>query len=301
MLAPCVAGLSHLVARRLTGEKPPITITRNHCVRVEPKLLAVQMLRKVRVVMLFIILGSWALMVPVQAGAAKKPWSGNAAAVAYYRTSSAMTNSLPVFQDVTTGYYWLWDDANVGGANSRFELNWGYATKPAADMVRAQATYEIQMIGGKQSWYTITFASLCASGSVCGSSIAPMELYVTKGGDFYGFYASGSNRVSCWTKATGSTAWIGKEFQPGTGWTTIGKFSPIVTKGNQVLITSTYPISDGSKVTETDSIDSATKLFTGSTYHVSRSTKPVYAPFSYSVVETHPSTTLTAPTVSLCS
>jgi hypothetical protein len=258
------------------------------------------MLRNVRVAILIIALGSWTLMVPLQAGAARKPWSGNAAAVAYYRTSVAMTNSQPVFQDVTTGYYWFWDDASVGGAKSRFGLFWGYATKPAADMVRAQATSEIQMVGGKQSWFTITFASLC-SGSICGSSIAPMELYVTKGGDYYGYYASGSNQVGCWNKATGSYAFIGNAFYPSTGWRTFGKFSPIVTKGNQVLITSTYPISDGSKVTETDSIDSATKLFTGSTYHVSRSTKPVNAPFSYSVVETHPSTTLTAPTVTLCS
>ena len=157
------------------------------------------------------------------------------------------------------------------------------------------------MAGGKQSWYTLTFASPCASGTACGSSIAPMEVYVAKGGDYYGFFTNGANQVGCWNPATGTTAWMNKDFVPSSGWRTYGNFKPIISKGSRVLITSTYPISDGATVIETDSINAATKLFTGSTYHVSRSTKLVNAPYSYSLTETDPTTALTAPSLTLCS
>lgn len=301
MFMPSIGGLSRYGPCPLTIQKPPGTITGNYGVCVEPKLGAVKMFRRVRVAILIIALGSSALVAPVEAGAAKTPWSGTAAAVAYYRTSVAKTNALPVLQDVELGYYWFWDDAYVSGNSGQFELNWGYASRPAANMVRAQATFVIAMVGGTQSWYTVTFASLCASGNVCGSSIAPLELYVTKAGDYWGYYSKGSSQVGCWNRTTGTTAWLGKDFKVGLGWRTYGKFNPIVTKGNRVLITSTYANVEGAKVTETDSIDSTSKLFTGSTVHVSRSTKPVYSAHSYSFSETDPSTAPTAPTVSLCS
>ncbi|HEV3268323.1 MAG TPA: hypothetical protein VGZ68_07960 [Acidimicrobiales bacterium] len=231
-------------------------------------------------------------LAPAAAGATKVPWSGNAAAVAFYRTAVATTNALPVIQDVQLGYYWLWDDAYISGSTGPFELNWGYATKPSANMVRAQATFLISMTGGKQSWYTVTFAA--------GPAIDPLELYVTPSGDYWGYLTKGSSQVGCWSHATGTTAWIAKDFTVGAQWRTYGRFSPLVTRGSRVLVTSTYTNVDGAKVTETDSINATSKLFTGSVIHVSRSTKPVYAAHSYSLVETDPTTAPVAPSVTLC-
>src|SRR5450631_530387 len=175
----------------------------------------VNMFRKWRLALLLIALGGSALVAPADVAAAKTPWSGNAAAIAYYRTSVAKTNSLPTLQDVDLGYYWIWDNANVSGSSGQFELNWGYASKPAADMVRAKATFVYSLVGGKQSWYVVTFVSPCASGNTCGNSIAPLELYVTKGADYWGYELQGSSQVGCWNQATGTTDWIYKDFTVG--------------------------------------------------------------------------------------
>jgi hypothetical protein len=260
----------------------------------------VNMFRKWRTALLIIVLGGSAFVAPAEVGAAKTPWSGNAAAVAYYRTSVAKTNSLPALQDVELGYYWIWDNANVSGSSGQFELSWGYASKPAAGMVRAEATFVYTLVGGRQSWYVVTFVSPCASGSTCGTSIDPLELYVTKSGDYWGYDTTGSGQVGCWNQATGTTAWIDKDFTVGAAWRTYGKFSPLVRKGNRVFATSIFTNVDGAKVTETDSIDSTSKLFTGSIIHVGRSTKPVFAAHSYSLIETDPSSAPAAPSLTLC-
>jgi len=258
------------------------------------------MFRKWRTALLIVALGCSTLVTPAESGAAKTPWSGNAAAVAYYRTSVARTNSLPVLQDVELGYYWIWDNANVSGSKAQFELNWGYASKPAADMVRAKATFVYSLVGGRQSWYVATFVSPCASGSTCGTVIDPLEIYVTKSGDYWGYDLKGSSQVGCWNRATGTTAWINRDFTVGAQWRTYGKYSPLVRKGNRVLATSIYTNVDGAKVTETDSIDSNSKLFTGGIVHVGRSTKPAFAAHSYSFFETDPTSAPAAPSLSLC-
>ncbi len=257
------------------------------------------MSRNWRTALLATAVAGSALLGPAQVGAAKTPWSGNAAAIAYYRTSVAKTNSLPALRDVYIGYYWIWDNANVigRGGNSQFKLYWGYASKPAAEMVRANATFVSSLVDGKQSWYVVSFTNPCAIGSTCASSIAPLDIYVTKSGDYWGYQLNGSSQVNCWHPATQTAAWIEKTFTLGAPWKTYGKYSPLVKKGNRVFATSTYT-NQGAKVTETDSIDATSKFFTGSVYHVGRSTK--FAATSYSVFETDPASVPAAPSLSLC-
>lgn len=262
---------------------------------------------KFPVALLVVTLASALLVVPSGVGAAaKSPWSGNAAAIAFYRTAVATTNALPMLQDVTRGDLWIWDNAYATGSKGAFYMSWSYAHRPASYLVAAESTTEYRFVGAKEIWYTTTYAPLCASGTVCVSTVKPLEIYVTRGGDFWG-YTTGSTPVGCWNRASASknTAWMNKDFavsRKAKGeWRTYGHFLPMVTQGNQVLITSTYPNGRGGAVVlETDSINATTKLFTGSVYHVGRSTHPVYAPYSYTVSETDPTPPLTPPSIHLC-
>lgn len=258
--------------------------------------------RKVRVALMMGVVGV-TLLAPVGASNAATPrWSGNAAAIALYRQAVAATNALATLQDVYHGYYWMWDNATALGDRGSFNLRWGYATKPVANMVAATATEVIHSAAGKQSWYTVVFTPTCASGSNCVSSMKPIEFYIAPGGGYWGF-AKSAGHVSCWNRAARDAPWINKDFVVSTSgtWSTYGHFLPLITRGNQILVTSTYVShQDGATVTETDSINASTKLFTGSTYRVSRSTHPVYAAHRYAVVETDLTSSPSAPVLHLC-
>jgi hypothetical protein len=233
--------------------------------------------------------------------AASTPWSGNAAAIAYYRKAVANTNALKVIQDVSHGYYWLWDSGYSSGTSGEFQLNWGFPTKPAADMISAQATVTLRMLHGKTSWYTVIFAAPCAKSTSCSATIDPLEFYVTKGGVVWGYLTKGTDTVACWNHTNATSAWIPKDFTAGTvWWKTSGDYRPIHRGKTAVLITSTYKYSDGAAVTETDSINPTTRLFTGSTYLVGKSTHPVDEPYHYSVVETDPTSIPHAPSIKIC-
>jgi hypothetical protein len=247
-----------------------------------------------------VVLGVAAVLVPSGAGASKPPWSGNPAAIAYYRQAVAKTNALPALQDVYHRYYWLYDDASVTGAKGAFDLAWGYPKRPASYYVAATGTDLVRMVKGKSSWYTLTVAPSCGGG-ICVSSAEPLEILVTKGGDFWGYVRSGT-QAACWNHATGNSAWINKDYKSGSAWwSTTGYYRPIVHQGNQVLITSIYPNSDKATITETDSINATTKLFTGSKYKVSASPNHAYPAHSYSITETDPKAAPHAPKVHLCS
>jgi len=259
--------------------------------------------RRAGIATLSFAIGAAALMVPAtSASPASPPWSGNAASIAYYRQAVANTNALPALQDVELGYYWLWDGGYRAGTQGEFKLYWGHATRPSPDLVAARATFTVRLVGGKEQWYTVNFAPACASGTSCNSSIEPLEFYVTKGEDLWGYVTRGSNTVGCWNHINSTSAWIAQDFTiVTTWWKTAGKYRAMIKSATRVLITSTYTYSDGSAVTETDSIDPATKLFTGSTYLVGKSTHPVNAPYHYSMVETDPTSPPTAPKVEICS
>jgi hypothetical protein len=254
-------------------------------------------------VTLIIVIVTVAMSVPtVNASAGSKPWSGNAAAISYYRKAVTNNNDLKVIQDVSHGYYWLFDSGYSEGASAGFQLNWGYPTKPVANMISAQATFTLRMVKGKTKWYTVTFAAPCAKSTSCSATIDPLEFYVTKGAVVWGYLTKGTTRVACWNQTNALSAWMHKDFVAGTAWwKTSGDYRAMIKSATRVLVTSTYEYSDGAPVTETDSINPATKLFTGSTYQVGKSTHPVYKPYHYSIVETDPTSVPTAPSIKICS
>jgi hypothetical protein len=239
----------------------------------------------------------------IVAGAAmSRSATGDPASIAYYRTAVAKTNAVPEIRDVYSGYYWVYDHAKAkgGGPTSAFLLSWGFASRPDPSEVRATGTYSVRMAGGKSAWYTLLIRPKCASGSACATSMEPLEIFATKAADYWGYVTTGS-QPRCWNLATGSSAWIFSDFRPGRPWwETYGRFLPKAKSGADVKITSIYPDPDGAISTETDTINAATRLFVESVVHVSKSTKPVYAPYGLKIAETQPKTPSKAPKVSYC-
>lgn len=250
-----------------------------------------------------VAIGVSALLAPTVAAATSRAGvTGNAAAIAYYRGAVATTNALPVLRDVYHGFYWLYDDARTAGPTSAFLLDWGIAKRPASYYLAATGTVVVRLVRSRVSWYTLTVAPSCPSGDACGSSVEPLELDVTKQGVSWGYLRHG-NVPACWNRAAGTSAWLDRDFsvQPSGWWRTEGDYRPIVQHGNAVLITATYPASDGAKVTETDSINATTKRFVSSDYHVSRSThRPVVAAHHFTISESDPKTTPKPPRLHLC-
>jgi hypothetical protein len=231
------------------------------------------------------------------AGVGARSWSGNAAAIAYYRVSVARTNALPVLHDVEHGYYFLWD---AGGTKGNFLLSWGLAKPSESYQQHVDGTYVVRMSQGKSVWETLEFTVPCTSGSVCASSITPLTFLVKKGAAYWG-YDNSSNVVGCWNKATDTSAWIAKDFRVGSAWWyTYGDYRPMVKHGNVVVITETYPASYGATTTETDSINATTHLFKGSVLRISKSKTGSHPAYNYTVTETDPKAIPKEPTVHVC-
>lgn len=221
-------------------------------------------------------------------------------AIAMYRAAVASTNDRPVIHDLDYNYYWLYDDASTNRSTVEPYLSWNDAVRPAPGYVRATGSFVVRMAHGEEAWYTARFTSTCTSGPSCPSVVDPLEILVTRHGDFWG-YSRGSAEPGCWSHAAGPTRWIARDFRLGAGWwRTAGYYEPIDRAGNRAQITSLYVTTQGALVREVDTINVAKLLFTGSSYHIGRATHPKEAPHDYWVVETHPSGIPKSPAVRVC-
>lgn len=221
----------------------------------------------------------------VPAGASGAP-TGNAAAIHAYVQASEAMNKQPFMQFLIKSYYYLGYHSN-----GSWSMAWGYPKPPASYEQHVNATEITQSKDGKIVWVEITFAYACPSGSICFSTLTPLRFYVTKTAAYYAVLSGPNDTPTCWTNAT--KTWVKTDFEatgnpnwyPGTAtkYSTASNFKPATTVGKTTTFVSTYEYTtDKSKVTETDTEDDTTHLFTHSILVVGKGDSKSYPAYTYS-------------------
>jgi hypothetical protein len=222
------------------------------------------------------IASSLTVAFPANATAPRTKPTGPAKTLAYYLKTSDNMNKLPYLSEVSNGDFWL-----LYYTNGSWELWANQPKKPAADAVAVTDTEITASSHGKIVWSKMVFAAECASGQVCFSTLTPVEFYFDQKNAYFARLTGTDDTPGCWTQATATTdSWIknwnsdgSPNWYPGTStsFATASAFQPMVTKGDTVTVTSTYSYtSDKAKVTEVDSIDSKTVLFTATSLTVGK-------------------------------
>lgn len=238
------------------------------------------------------------------AGAAGTP-SGNAAAIHMYVKAATATSKVPYVQIVTKSFYYL-------GylANGSWNMAWGYPKAPHAYEKHVNATEIAYSQVGRNVWEEITFSYACPGHTVCASPQSALRMYFTKTAAYYSVLNGPGATSVCWTNAT--KTWVKSDLDtygdptwyPGTGTknSTASVFEPATTAGGTTTFVSTYSYtSDVSKVTETDTVNNRTDLFTHASIAVGKAKKGGYLPYSYSQTLSVPKGAINPPKINrLC-
>jgi hypothetical protein len=235
--------------------------------------------------------------------------SGNAAAIRQYAAASIRVNKLPYFTIDTKSLYFL-----RYLSNGAWELDWGVPKTPAG-FTRVDATEILASAHGKNVWEEITFSYACASNEVaCFSTLTPIRFYLSKTATYWAELSGINYTPGCWNNAAKGTPWIKTDFStigdptwyPGTStkFATASFFDPAVTKGKTTTFTSTYEyLSDKAHVTEVDTLDDTTDIFTLTSLKIGATTVKgkKYPGYSFSQAFTVPTGTVKPPkTTHMC-
>lgn len=234
--------------------------------------------------------------------------SGNAAAIKLYTAATIKVNKLPYLTIEYKSLYFL-----KYFSNGAWQMTWGVSKAPG--FTRVNATEIAASSHGKNVWEEFTFRYACASGNVCFSTLTGMTFYVSKTATYWAELTGINDSPGCWTKTNSQTAWIKNDFSSNglpnwyagtsTKYETASFFDPAVTKGDTTTFTSTYKYdSDKALVTEIDTLDKTTDLFTHSNVKVGNATNKgkKYPGYSYSLVLTVPKGAVKPPkTTHMCS
>ena len=215
---------------------------------------------------LSLLASTTALATPAAALAA----TGDQPTIAYYRTIVANSNALSAVRVTENGYMAI--DSYIGKVSS---LRWEWGGKLPSGYIRAKETITYRQANRQISWISDLLTPVTQPGYEI-----PVLLLMTRGGDYAG-YATATGSARCFYRYPASNF-------PYSGghplWSTGGNFEPRVRHGNQVKVTSTYR-SGGRSVTEVDTVDATTKLFTGSVQHFGKGTAP--SATAYTAVDTY--------------
>jgi hypothetical protein len=208
--------------------------------------------------------------------------TGDPATIHYYEQVTNRFNSKPATVEVFRGAFWL------GYATpTSWYLTWNRA-RPQYAVQHAVAETVIAAVAHQHVvWQEITWASPCPAGRACASSITPIRFFLEHHASYWTELDGLGGTASCWTPATGSTAWINKGFNvTGTKpwyvgsspYTTAPNYGPLTRNGGAITVTSTYRYLNGADVTELDTINEGTGLFTAIGLNVGASgNNPHYA------------------------
>jgi hypothetical protein len=225
--------------------------------------------------------------------------TGDTATIALVRAIAANTNAQTAIEIVQSGY--MTESRHVGTPAS-FSFRWGYGGVPSGS-VRATETITYAQWHGDVRWLTDVLRAVpaaCPKGQTCppGPSIAPIELFVTRAAAFAGVVDEPHGVVGCFEHESFKAV----PYRAGEPWwSAVGDYRPKVTRGNQTLVTDTYSWADGQHVTEIDSIDNKTRLFSASVFHVARGASAALVGFSFAQRDTALATAPAAPRVTRCS
>lgn len=242
-------------------------------------------------------------LTPFVAGALalKSKPTGNATTISFYAKATKKANALGAFTQVTHRYYFY-----SYTSPSDWKLSWGTPT-PSTGERRVNETTVQRIVHGKTLWVLNTFATPCATTASCTSTLTPLRLYVTKSATYWTVLSGPKESPQCWTKAAGATSWMRKDFiVGGQVWyvdaapgTIDLHYAPLVHRGNFVDVTSTYKyVSDLDGVSEVDTINTKTMLFTQSVYHIGGTA--TFKAVTYYDTYSEPTTLPVAPRLNLC-
>jgi hypothetical protein len=202
--------------------------------------------------------------------------TGDRATIALVEAIAANTNAQPAMQVDQSGYM---TESKVVGSPATFSFRWGYGGVPKGS-VRATETITYTQLHGKVRWLTDVLRAVpatCPQGQTC-PTIAPIELFVTKAIALAGVVDEPHGVVGCFEHESFKDV----PYRAGEPWwSAVGDYRPKVTRGNQTLVTDTYSWADGQHVTEIDSIDNKTRLFTASVFHVAHGASTAQVGFSF--------------------
>ncbi len=228
--------------------------------------------------------------------------TGDAATIALYAKAVNTINSLPAVTEVTHDYYFY-----AYTSPQQWRLAWGTPAAPAANEHRVDLTAELRVVRGRTVSAIDTFATPCATTSPCTSTQPPLEIYVTKAASYWTVLVGPKRTPQCWTRAGGATSWLRSDFTVGEFVWYVGNspgysepdYRPMVRHGNNVAITSSYVYQKtGLKITEADTINTKTSLFTHTVYHVGAT--PTSKPDTYTIAVLKPGSVPKSPSIDLC-
>jgi hypothetical protein len=203
--------------------------------------------------------------------------TGDRATIALVEAVAANTNAQPAIEIDQSGY--MTESSHVGRP-ATFSFRWGYGGVPKGSL-RADETITYTQLHGRVRWLTDVLRAVpssCPTGQTCPTTIAPIELFVTKAAAFAGVVDEPHGVVGCFEHESFKAV----PYRAGAPWwTAVGNYRPKVTRGNQTLVTDTYSWADGQHVTEVDSIDNKLRLFSASVFHVAHGASSARVGFSF--------------------
>jgi len=219
--------------------------------------------------------------------------TGNTAAIALYSRAVTTTNALPVLEDTSTNYFFLQDNSSTL-STSGFHLQRGVPRAPAG-FVDARVIQTYRIVGTKEKWILTKIVPDCGATSACRHTVG-LEFFDAPTSEKVA-YLTGPTTKYCWAQSFApSNSYFGATIGLSV-WNVSGKFFPVKHHADQTIFTSQYS-SGGQPVTETDWVATSTDRFVRSVYQGSAIGQ--YPAYSFSVVETDPTSIPLAPNFPTC-
>jgi hypothetical protein len=133
--------------------------------------------------------------------------TGNSATIAYYTTVTKHFNDQPFDVVASTGAFWLGYSSPTA-----FSLSWDTPHRSASFQEPAKETEISAVSHQKILWEEITWTYACLAGHVCVSTLTPLRFFLEKHAAYWAILDGRNDTAACWNSATGSTAWIKKDF-----------------------------------------------------------------------------------------
>jgi hypothetical protein len=214
--------------------------------------------------------------------------TGDANAISFYGSVLQAETGPSALQYVETGLVWM--QSFTGKRSSSFQWRWG--VKRPSGYVAAREQVTVGLHAGIVSWVR---DDLRASSRRPGAAGQPFEVVVSKRGIF-GRWLLPGKQFRCYVAVRPNDHPFPS---PGQAlFSAVGVFSPLVTHGDTVLVTSRWPYGLGRTATETDSVSASNQLIQASRLRISgsRTQPPITVNESFSYLDQAPP----APRIRLC-
>lgn len=198
--------------------------------------------------------------------------TGDPATIALYTSAANNLDNQSGYAQVATGAFFLGDSSATN-----WYLSWDVSHPRYSWQQPVVENSLFAVVHRKIAWDTITWTPACPTGRLCVSTLTSVRFFSERGASFWAILNGAHGTATCWYPATKTTAWINQDFNSTTQspwyvgsspYTYAPDYRPLVRHGGAVTVTSTYDYKYGARVTEIDTINARTHLFTESVVHV---------------------------------